>query len=435
MGAQGQVPIITIVGAGSQVFGFNMCTDICQTPQLKGAEIRLVDVDPDRLAVVRNLFQLVSDRTKMALRISMFTDRSAAFPGTDYVIISVARQRVDRWETDLAISRRHGIVETQGECGGPGGLSLTLRNIPFILEIARDIERLAPRATILNFSNPMTRVCRAITRYTRVRTVGLCHGLLGAQKMLSDLVGRAVTVRGCGINHFNWIRGAVWEDTGEDCWAAVREAFRESDIPHWKYTRDLADVFEAVVAPGDGHIADFIHHWRGTADGLNGRYGLHPKAMAPYRVSAAEWSRRMAEYLSGKRDPMADVHGLSGEGAIPILCTVWGLLPAYRDIAVNIPNRSYIANLPDGAVVEVPGEISRDSIGGECMGDLPPAIRSLITRQLEIADLAVEAAVEGSYSKALQALAIDPIVTDLAFAKGYLNDILKAHADLLPAFG
>ncbi len=427
-------PVITIIGAGSQVFGFNMCMDICQTPQLKGAPIRLVDTDPGRLSTVKNLFQLVSDKTKMDLRVSMHTDRLAALPGTDYVILSVARQRVDRWEKDLAISRRYGIVETQGECGGPGGLSLTLRNIPLIMEIAKDIERLAPAATILNFSNPMTRVCLAISRYTRLRTVGLCHGLLGAQNMLSTLMGRPVIVRGCGINHFNWVRGAVWADNGRDCWAEVLDAFKKSDIPHWKYIRDLAEIFDAVVSPGDGHIADFIHHWRGTDHGLNPRYDLRPKCMDPYRTSAAEWDARMADYLSGKKDPLADVHGLSGEGAIPILCALSGLTPPYNDIAVNIPNEGYISNLPQRALVEVPGKITFNSIRGEEMGDLPPAIHSLVARQLEIADLAVEAAVEGSYSKALQALAIDPIITDLAFAKNYLNDILETHADLLPAF-
>jgi len=346
----------------------------------------------------------------------------------------VARQRVDRWEKDLAISRRYGIVETQGECGGPGGLSLTLRNIPLILEIAKDIERLAPGATILNFSNPMTRVCLAISRYTRLRSVGLCHGLLGAQHMLSALMGRAVIVRGCGINHFNWVRGAVWADDGRDCWNTVQDAFKNSDIPHWKYIRDLAEIFGAIVSPGDGHIADFIHHWRGSDHGLNPRYDLHPKCMVSYRTSAAEWDARMSDYLSGKKDPMADVHGLSGEGAIPIICAVSGLTPSYSDIAVNISNEGYITNLPDRALVEVPGKIAFDSIRGEPMGDLPPAIRSLVARQLEIAELAVEAAVEGSYAKALQALAIDPIITDLAFAKNYLNDILKTHADLLPAF-
>ena len=427
-------PVITLIGAGSSVFGFNMCMDICQTAVLKGAEIRLVDLNAERLAVMRRLFELVSEKTGMALRIQTQTDRAKALPRSDFVIVAVARERVERWDKDLEISRRHGIVETQGECGGPGGLSLTLRNIPLLLEIARDVERLAPKALIINFSNPMTRVCLAICRYTKANCVGLCHGLLGAQNMLADLLGRKVIVRGCGINHFNWISDAVWADNGQSCWEVVKEKFPQSDLPHWKYTRELFKVFGAVVSPGDGHIADFIHHWRGEKDGLHPDYDLHPKAMPWYRTFAADWEQRMNDYLCGKRDPLADVHGLSGEGAIPIICSYSGISEPYQDIAVNIPNQGAIGNLPQDALVEVPAMVSRGRIQGVPCAPLAKGIRSLVGRQLEIAELAVEAAVERSYSKALQALAIDPIVTDLRFAQAYLDDILAAHKDLVGEF-
>lgn len=350
-------------------------------------------------------------------------------------LLRLARDRINRWDKDLEISRRYGIVETQGECGGPGGLSLTLRNIPLLLEIAKDIEKLAPDAVILNFSNPMTRVCLAINRYTRVRCVGLCHGLLGGQHLLSKLLAREVLVRGCGINHFNWIFSAVWRDTGEDAWAAVRETFSKSDVPHWKYIKELFDIFGRIVTPGDGHIADFIHHWRGEADGLNQRYQLKPKNMEHYRKSAAVWEQKVSDYLSEKRDPLADISGLSGEGAIPIITSMAGITAPYTEVAANLPNHGAIENLPVDSVVEVSAQVSPGDIQGVKMGNLPEGIKSLIARQLDIADLAVEAAVEGSYPKALQALAIDPIMTDLQVARSYLDDVLETHGDLLPAFG
>ncbi len=427
-------PAIALIGAASRVFGFHMCTDICQTPALRGAQVRLVDVDAEKLARVRRLFEIASSLTGMDLCVSATTDRRAALPGTDFVVLAVARERIERWEQDLAIARRHGIVEAQGECGGPGGLSLTLRNIPLILDIAGDVQELAPGATILNFSNPMLRVCLALSRYTRVRTSGLCHGLLEGQHVLSRLVGRELQLTGCGINHFNWVFAARWADTGEDAWPAVVEAFEKSDLSNWQYTRDLLQVFGRLVSVGDQHITDFVHHWRGASGGFNPNYGLRPKEMASYRRGAAAWEERMAGYTGGRRNPMADVKGLSGEGAIPIIAAMASLIPPYHEIAVNLPNRGYIANLPEGAIVEVPARVTAGDIRGEAMGDLPAGIRSLIARQLEIADLAVEAAVEGSYQKALQALALDPIVPDLQTARAYLNDILDAHRDLLPRF-
>ena len=427
-------PVVTLIGAGSRIFSFKMCTDICQTPALKGLRVRLVDVDADRLETMRRLFALVSGNTGMDLQVGAFTDRRAALPGSDYVILSVARDRIARWQTDLEISRRHGIVETQGECGGPGGLSLTLRNVPLVLEIMRDIEELAPDAVILNFSNPMTRVCHAIHRYTCLDCIGLCHGLLGGQGVLSRMLGCEVRVKGCGINHFNWIYAATWADSGEDAWATVVEAFAADDLPGWRYSADLFRVFGRLPSVGDGHVTDFLHHWRGEADGLNARYALKPKDMARYYKAADEWEARIAAWLAGERDPMADVKGLSGEGAIPILAARSGLIPPYNEIAANLPNRGCIANLPEGAIVELPARVSPGTVAGERMDPLPEGIRSLVARQLDIAELAVEAAVEGSREKALHALAIDPIVTDLGVARAYLDDILVAHADLLPVF-
>lgn len=434
---QNKTPVITLIGAGSRVFSFNMCTDICQTPVLKGAEIRLVDVDTERLDSMKKLFELVSQKTGMDLKISSYTDRAAALPGTDYIIISVAFERIDRWDKDLEISRNYGIIESQGECGGPGGLSLTLRNIPLILEIAKDIEKLSPNSLVLNFSNPMTRVCTALNRYTKLRSVGLCHGLLGVQRMLSKLAGRPLIVKGCGINHFNWVFAAKWADDGQDAWPNITKTFMDAskdDIGDWIYIRELFEIFGRICAPDDEHIADFIHHWRGNKGGLKERYRMAPKDMKTYRKAAAQWEQKINSYLSGEKNPMDNVNGLSGEGAIPIISAMAGLIPPYDEISVNIPNKGYINNLPMGAVVEVPAHISAGHIKGENIGNLPAGIHSLISRQLEIADLAVEAAVEGDYNKALQALAIDPLITDLQMAKDYLADILDANGDILTRF-
>ena len=441
-------PVITLIGAGSRIFGFHMCTDLCQTPELKGAVVRLVDVDEEKLDTMRQLFQIVSENTGMELVVSAHADRRKALPGSDFVILSVARERIRRWEMDLEIARKHGIVEVQGECGGPGGLSLTLRNIPLILDIARDVQRLAPKAVVLNYSNPMVRVCTAIVKYTRLRVVGLCHQVLFGQRNLSRVMGRSLIVKGCGTNHFNWIYGATWADSGKDAWPAVVKTLKQNpDMTEFKYCLELFNIFGWMPSAGDQHLSEYLYHWRaprhggqagpscgGQGGGLNPRYNLHPKNMRPYHEGETRWEQRMASYLSRRKNPMDEVKGLSGEGAIPILAAMFGLKPAYREIAANLPNKGYIPNLPKGACVEVAATVSRGKIAGEQTPELPAGLRSLMMRNLDIVELAVEAAAEGSYSKALQALAIDPIIDDLQVARSILDDILKAHADLLPRF-
>jgi len=426
--------VITLIGAGSQVFSFSMCTDICQTPALRGADVRLVDIDEGRLEMAWQVFRTVSDRTSWDLKLSRSTQRCDLLPGTDYAILSVADERIMRWDTDLAIGRKYGFVEVQGECGGPGGLSLTLRNIPLVLGIARDIERLAPQAVVLNFTNPMTRVCLALNRYTRLRTVGLCHGLLCGQIMLSKLLKRDVIVHSFGINHFTWVYDVVWADSGENAWQEALSTFLDNEVDGMSYSRDLTGVFGRIPVPDDTHLTDFLHHWRGDEDGLRGSYKLHKKDMAGYRVYEQNFKDRMRRYISGETDPMDDVHGLSGEGAIPIVCTMSGLAPVYEEISANIPNRGYITSLPEEALVEVPAFISPNGITGRRMGALSRAINSLVSRQLDIAQLAVEAAEEGDAKKALEALAIDPLITDLGMARAYLQDVLTAHKEVLPQF-
>lgn len=427
-------PVIVLVGAGSRIFGFHMCTDMCQTPELKGATVRLVDVDEEKLETMRRLFEIVSENTGMALDISAHTDRRKALRGADFVIFSVARERIRRWEMDLEISRKHGIIEVQAECGGPGGLSLTLRNIPLVLEIARDVERLAPEAVVLNYSNPMVRVCTAIMKYTGLRVVGLCHQVLFGQRNLSRVLGRPIVVQGCGTNHFNWIYGAKWADTGKDAWPAVVEALNKgADMPEFKYCLELFHIFGWFPSAGDQHLSEYLYHWV-RPGGLNPRYDLKPKNMQPYHDGEARWERRMASYLSREKNPMDEVKGLSGEGAIPILTAMYGLTPSYHEIAANLPNQGYIADLPKGACVEVAADVSKGKMAGTKAPKLPTGIRSMMMRNLDIVELAVEAAAEGNYQKALQALAIDPVVSDLAVARSIVDDILKAHADLLPQF-
>jgi alpha-galactosidase len=243
-----------------------------------------------------------------------------------------------------------------------------------------------------------------------------------------------VIVHSFGINHFTWVHNVVWADTGENAWQGALSAFLNNDVEGMTYSRELTGVFGRMPVPDDTHLTDFLHHWRGDDDGLKGSYKLHPKNMAGYRVYEQNFKDRMNRYISGETDPMDDVNGLSGEGAIPIVCAMSGLSPVYEEISANIPNRGYITSLPEEALVEVPAFISPNGVTGRRMRDLPKGIASLIRRQLDIAELAVEAAAEGDENKALQALVIDPLITDVGMAKSYLQDMLAAHREVLPQF-
>ncbi len=167
---------VVIIGAASG-FGPAMLADAVLTPALAGSTIALVDIDEQRLEVMAAYGERLSGITGAGLRIEHTTDRTKALPDAEFVITCVAVDRDKLWGLDWSIPRKHGIKQIFAENGGPGGLSHALRNIPIILGIARDVERLAPQALLLDFTNPVSRITLALSRYTNLRFAGLCEEL------------------------------------------------------------------------------------------------------------------------------------------------------------------------------------------------------------------------------------------------------------------
>ena len=208
---------IVLIGAASASFGPAMIHDAVLTPELRGSTLVLVDIAEDKLAVMAAYARRLNEEMGAGLSIEHTPDRARALPEAEYVITSVAVKRDDLWKLDFQIPLKHGIKQVLGENGGPGGLSHALRNIPIILEIARDVEKLCPGALLMNFSNPESRIGLALSRYTALRFVGLCHGIgMGYDSIgritgipADDLVGIAA-----GLNHFAWFLGIRRRSTG-----------------------------------------------------------------------------------------------------------------------------------------------------------------------------------------------------------------------------
>src|SRR5437867_3349173 len=162
-----------MIGAGSMAFGLPTLSGLfADRKVLRGATISLVDIDKDSLDVVAGFARAANEELGRPFTIEHTPDRREALPGADFVVIAVEVARYDAWGKDWEIPIAHGVVHTFGENGGPGALSHSLRQIPLVLGICRDVESLAPDALVLNYSNPLTRVSLALTRYTKLRIVG-----------------------------------------------------------------------------------------------------------------------------------------------------------------------------------------------------------------------------------------------------------------------
>jgi alpha-galactosidase len=384
--------------------------------------------------------------------------------GADFVIVSIeVPPREKLWRLDWEIPLRHGLRQPYGENGGPGGLMHTMRQVPPLLAIARDMEALCPDAWLINFSNPLPRLTRAITRYTGLKTVGKCHQLKTGYAIVAALLGPQVgieappgvhfhsdpsnvpvvsllgqqgrqhfAIKAAGLNHFTWMLDVRRRDNGEDVYPALREAAADAPSGLDPLTMDLFRVFGYCPVPGDTHLAEYLP-W--THDPLS-------RPWERYAIPLYDWdgNEMFREFSHHRLQQMASgalsVEGMRGahsEGAVEIIEGIVCNRNDY-DEAVNVPNGGAIPNLPPETIVELPALIGGAGIQPVQVGPLPSGVAELCRREAALVELVVEAAVTGSREVALQALLLDPMIDDVDRARAILDDYLESFAPYLPQF-
>src|SRR6476646_7290759 len=223
-------PRIVIIGGASLQWVPKLVLDIVNTPSLVESEIVLQDIDPAPLPDVSDFIRHVSELAGAGITVEATTDRRQALEGADYVVVCISTGAFESMRHDLEIPERYGIKQSVGDTVGPGGVMRSLRNIPVLLDIARDMHEVCPDAWMLNITNPMTTLCRAVTRETSIRTVGLCHEIAGAQFALSLLLDagfRDLDFELVGVNHLPIFTSM--RVNGEDAFDRLRALVADPD--------------------------------------------------------------------------------------------------------------------------------------------------------------------------------------------------------------
>jgi alpha-galactosidase len=425
---------LVAIGIGSVIFGVDLLRDLFRLPEFRGAELWLVDVNPGALRRMTKLAERLNAAADWDVAVRSTADRLEALAGADFVVTSVALDRLASWRTDHELALKHGFASVLSENGGPGGLSHTLRSIPLIVEIACDVERLAPGALVLNYTNPENRVCLAVRRYTSVRAVGLCHSVAESIDDCARVLGRNradIDVHAAGANHFTWFLSIRDSRDGSDLLPEFRSRRMAAHPRHQPLSRLLLERLGLQPAIDDDHVGEYLP-WAAEVIGTTG-----------YDFDALEErTRRAVATLEawGSGDQPVDgllaepsTEAMAGHGAAQVVGDVIARRTR-RHPSFILPNAGWVANLPPESAVEVPGLVEDGAPRGIDVGAIPEPVAALIRHELSIQDLAVEAAMEGSRDLAMQALLIDPVVSSARAAAAFLDEALRVHRSWLPRF-
>ncbi len=457
-------PHIVIIGAGSASFGPSTLATLLREPRLRGSQLSLVDLNAAALENVARTAERMNDAWGAEMTIRASTQRREVLAEADFVVISIeVPPRETLWRLDWEIPLRYELRQPYAENGGPGGLMHACRQIPPFMEIVRDMEQLCPAAWLINFSNPLPRITRAITKYSRIKTVGKCHqinvGYALAAVLLRERYGIEVpagvnlhsdpsnvptihllsqagrqhmTIQSVGLNHFIWLLDIRDKESGEDLYPALRAAAGRAPASLEPFSLDLLQVFGYLPIPGDTHLAEYLP-W------------LHDPLARPwerYQIPLYAWGENeavrdfLAQMMRSLGDGTLSVEGMResiSEGAAELI-TAMANDESFYDEAVNIPNQGAISNLPSETIVELPATVDGTGVHGLPIGALPAGIAELLRREATLVEMVVDTAISGDRQLALQTLLLDPMINDIGRARAILDDYLTTFAPYLPQF-
>lgn len=422
-------PKIVIIGAGSAIFGLSMIKDAFSTKELWGSSLVLMDIDKAAVEKTALAANRINDILGAGYQVTSTTDREEALQGADFVIVSIAIDRVKMWKQDFAIPQKYGVKHVLGENVGPGAVFHTMRNLPIILAICKDIERICPDALLINFTNPESRLCMAIKKYTNVKAVGLCHQINAGIEIVStilDIDRENIDVKAWGINHFTWIFDIRDKRTGDDLYPLFREKEATYNSEYEKLSRFLFRHYGLFPTSGDGHLGEFFPyaHEFMAADGYD---------FEKYEKRRQNIVSILDGIISGGVPIDDKLVSPSGEKAFTI---IKGIMYNTNELleSVNIPNDGYISNLPADAIVEVPAVISGNGVIGLALGELPRGIAALCRTQVDVQHLVVDAGVQGDRGLVIQALLTDPNIPSADAALKIYDELMEINKPYLPQF-
>ena len=423
---------IAYIGGGSRGWAWGLMSDLASADDISGS-VYLYDIDREASRaneIIGNKFNDCENAKSKWSYYAVDTPKEA-LTGADFVVISILPGTFDEMESDVHTPEKYGIYQPVGDTTGPGGIVRAMRTIPMFEEIGLYIKEFAPRAWVINYTNPMTLCIKTLYRvFPEIKAFGCCHEVFGTQGLLTRVVkeylGEDATrddikVNPVSVNHFTWLTSAKFRDVDLFPYYAqfcekYKDGLPEKSDNNWmnnffasadKVKMELFRRFGYIAAAGDRHLAEFCpgKWFLESPDRVHEmKFALTPVSWRKEDLkNRLERSRKL---VSGEEAVKINP---TGEEGINQMRALLGLCDLVTN--VNIPNKGQIPNLPLGAVVESNAVLRAGTLSPVFAGEIPESIYPLVSKICSEQEAVSTAIANRDIEAIFNAFASDPLVT------------------------
>ncbi|MFC1997077.1 glycoside hydrolase family 4 [Chloroflexota bacterium] len=438
-------------------FGRQAIWQMVHSPYLNTGTLALVDTDEQRLEKMARLAEMVIAHTGVPLALEASTERKDVLNGADFVVLSFADRSVHFRGIDCQISQKYGVRMCSGDTIGPGGIFRAMRELPVILECARDIEALCPHAWVINYINPAAVNGIGLRRYApQLKSFALCEslhmphvkrryalraGIVPDEADYTDEIAARFHMRIAGVNHFTWMLKAEYES--QDVMPAIVESIRKDAVTETdggdqgakaRFNDAIGNRLYEVygyVPVCVAHTKEYLRFWQGL--------GVKPEPIPPLSIwetepryeRHAEMWQQVDAFISGEI-PIGDFMVIFGpDHATDIIETMVGGIG--KPFYINTSNNGAVANMADDAFLELLCDIDMDGPQPRPVGEMPRGLRGLQEQVLDAHELTAEAVATCDRGLLRRAMLTDPLLSSITDADAIVRELLDAERDALPA--
>ncbi|MDG5789442.1 glycoside hydrolase family 4 [Evansella sp. AB-P1] len=448
-------PKVVVIGAGSLFFGRQAIWQMVHSEYLNKGTLALVDTNEERLNKLVKLARMVVKENKVDLKIEGSVERRQLLKDADFVVLSFAENTVKYRGIDCSVSEKYGIRMCSGDTIGPGGIFRAMRELPVIMDCARDIEDICPNAWVINYINPASVHGIALKRYApNLKSFSLCDshhmphkkiiyakraGIIRDESEYTEEIEDNFDIRIAGVNHFTWLLKAEYE--GRDVLHVIADSMKRSAetetvggdtgakaLFNDAISYQLYDIF-GYVPTCTAHTKEYVPYWQGL--------GKLKEQIPPlsiwetedrYKRHADMW-QQVDSFLAGETPIKKFMTTFGPDHATDIIENMVAGLG--KPFYINTFNEGAVTNMNNDAFLELLCEVTMEGVKPLPVGEMPRGIRGMQELILDTHELTAEAVIEGTHEKLRRAMLTDPLVNSIADADQIINELLELEKDIL----